>query len=58
MSSSVSNSGFLPLPMPGTSAWRTRIAAIFSSTNTHVLLAFWLFGEYLSTSCRLGEPFS
>lgn len=50
MSSSASNSGFLPLPMPGTAAWRTRIAAIFSSANTHVLLAFWLFGQYCVTS--------
>lgn len=35
----------LHLPMPGTPAWRARIATILNSPDTHVLVAFWLFGE-------------
>lgn len=31
--------------MPGTPAWRARIASIVTSPETHVLIAFWLFGE-------------
>lgn len=50
MSPSPSSSAILPLPMPGTPAWRARIASIFSSADTHVLLAFWLFGECLAVS--------
>lgn len=45
MSPSPSSSTILPLPMPGTPAWRARVASILSSADTHVLLAFWLFGE-------------
>ncbi|KAF3766180.1 protein BTN1 [Cryphonectria parasitica EP155] len=30
--------------MPGTPAWRARMASAFSSPDAHVVLAFWLFG--------------
>lgn len=39
-----SSSSSALLPMPGTPAWRARIAAVFQNADTHVLVAFWLFG--------------
>lgn len=45
MNRSPSSSSFLPLPMPGTPAWRARVTSLLRSADTHVLLAFWLFGE-------------
>ncbi|KAG8160574.1 hypothetical protein KVR01_010110 [Diaporthe batatas] len=42
MSPSPSSSGLLP--MPGTPAWRARIASVFRNADAHVLVAFWLFG--------------
>lgn len=30
--------------MPGTPAWRARIASVFRNADAHVLVAFWLFG--------------
>lgn len=30
--------------MPGTPAWRARIATVFRNADAHVLVAFWLFG--------------
>lgn len=44
-SSPPSSATILSLPMPGTPAWRARVASVLSSADTHVLLAFWLFGE-------------
>ncbi|CAN8103902.1 unnamed protein product [Discula destructiva] len=34
----------LPLPMPGSPAWRARCAGVLRSADTHMLIAFWLFG--------------
>lgn len=50
MSPPPSSSTILTLPMPGTPAWRARVASILSSADTQVLLAFWLFGEQPSSS--------
>ncbi|KUI62791.1 Protein btn-1 [Cytospora mali] len=41
---SPSSASYALLPMPGTPAWRARIKAVFSNADTHVLVAFWLFG--------------
>lgn len=56
MSPPPSSSALLPLPMPGTPAWRARIASIFSSADSHVLLAFWLFGACLAVSLPFPLP--